>query len=132
MGDRRGPVEFQIDSVPDSNNVAWAIDHAMGVLNSTKSSPLNKAIQLRFLIHFVGDVHQPLHIINGFSKQFPSPVGDMGGNLYIIHGVGINDLHGFYDSGALQWETDLTRPLSAGNASAVNTMATKLVQEYPM
>jgi len=127
-----GPIQFALEEVSESNNVPWAVLNALTVLKSEWSSTLDKAIQLRFLIHFVGDMHQPLHIINGISNTFPAPVGDMGGNLYIIHGVNISDLHGFYDSGAEQWFTDLKRPLAPANASLIENIATSLVKEFPI
>jgi hypothetical protein len=126
-----GPIEFQIDAVETSNNVVWAIEHAETVLYSNLSSALDKALQLRFLIHFIGDMHQPLHIMTQFSNIFPAPGGDIGGNIYIIHGVNISDLHGYYDSGAEQWYVDYDRPLSPSNASIIDLTASKLMQEFP-
>ena len=37
-----------------------------------------KAIYLTWLMHLVGDIHQPLHCAAVFSEQFPN--GDKGGN----------------------------------------------------
>ena len=38
-----------------------------------------RSIALRLLIHYVGDVHQPLHTYQGFSSLYKH--GDQGGNL---------------------------------------------------
>ena len=126
-----GPIEFQIDAIETSNNVIWAIEHAESILNSTRSSALDKALQVRFLIHFVGDQHQPLHIMTQFSNNFPAPGGDIGGNLYIIHGANVSDLHGYYDSGAMQWFTSFERPLSPYNSSVIDNIAASLLNEFP-
>ena len=37
-----------------------------------------KAIYLTWLMHLVGDIHQPLHCTAVFREQFPN--GDKGGN----------------------------------------------------
>ena len=42
---------------------------------------------IRFLIHFIGDLHQPLHIITMYSDNFLPPGGDNGGNSFLIQCV---------------------------------------------
>jgi len=37
---------------------------------------------MRFLIHYVGDVHQPLHAETMVDKTFPK--GDLGGNFFSL------------------------------------------------
>ena len=61
---------------------------------------LEKSIMLRYLVHVVGDVHQPLHSAELFDDdRFPK--GDMGGNLFLInYKEDIENLHKFWDSGA--------------------------------
>jgi|GraSoiStandDraft_41_1057321.scaffolds.fasta_scaffold802878_1 hypothetical protein len=62
------------------------------VLASTSADPL-KAYDLSWLLHLVGDVHQPLHCVTRVSAA--SPEGDDGGN-----GVKLNapaTLHAFWD-----------------------------------
>jgi hypothetical protein len=39
---------------------------------------LVESIALRFLIHYVGDIHQPLHVGARYNNQFKK--GDRGGN----------------------------------------------------
>lgn len=75
-------------TVPQPGNLSvapWAIASAVRTLTSKVSTSLDKAIQLRFLLHFAGDVHQPLHCASLFSAQFPD--SDAGGNGYKITGV---------------------------------------------
>jgi len=75
--------------VLQSQNITWAIKNCAGNLisNSTDTqgksdSILMKSISMRNLIHFVGDIHQPLHTTGRFSAELPD--GDMGGNLFPI------------------------------------------------
>jgi hypothetical protein len=46
---------------PKEGCVTRAIRNALTILRSATSNPKDRADALRFLIHFVGDVHQPLH-----------------------------------------------------------------------
>jgi S1/P1 Nuclease len=56
---------------PKEGCVTKAIRDELAVLRSAKSNPKDRADALRFLIHFVGDLHQPLHAVTN---------NDMGGN----------------------------------------------------
>jgi len=76
-------------------NVIWAINQAKQVLFSKKANNFEKSLFLRFLIHFVGDIHQPLHAASLYSRRFPK--GDRGGNLYIVHYKGKRNLHQVWD-----------------------------------
>ncbi len=67
---------------PRSEDVVWAIQQATSTLVDPKARDLQKALALRFLIHFVGDVHQPLHCSTRFSEEFPQ--GDKGGNSFAL------------------------------------------------
>jgi S1/P1 Nuclease len=126
-----GPVQVLVNSILKDDNVVWAIQQAIITLSTANSTILDKALQLRFLIHFLGDIHQPLHMITQFSPQFPPPVGDQGGNLYPIQGSFVDFLHPYIDSGAGQWAQDYPRPLSPENATWVANTAVQIMQEFP-
>lgn len=55
---------------------------------------------MRLLIHYVGDIHQPLHCTSRVDKNYPK--GDRGGNLFPIPPEGdegdIKELHAAWDS----------------------------------
>ena len=42
----------------DTQNIVWALENAASVLRSTKSDPWSRSTMIRFLIHFMGDLHQ--------------------------------------------------------------------------
>ena len=69
LGTTRREVEKYCD--PKESCVTRAITDRLAILRSVSSSPQERADALRFVIHFVGDVHQPLH---GVSNN------DLGGN----------------------------------------------------
>ena len=81
---------------PREENVVWAIGEAVDALRGD-ADDLSKAVMLRFLLHFVADVHQPLHCVSRITAARPD--GDRGGNDFLISGEQ-GDLHAFWDSGA--------------------------------
>ena len=83
---------------PGGETVIWAIRQATTTLKSKRAGDFQKALMLRFLIHFVGDIHQPLHCIDRFTQGHPR--GDMGGNLFLIEGEKQKKLHAFWDDTA--------------------------------
>ena len=68
--------------------VTRAIEEQRTILKDRSSDPLKRVEAARYLIHFVGDLHQPLHAINN---------GDNGGNCvpvkYLHHEPLLNSLH---------------------------------------
>jgi len=65
-------------------------------LSSPSASEEVKSYDLVWLIHMVGDVHQPLHATSRFSKK--SPKGDRGGNDVKLCAKPCRDnLHAFWD-----------------------------------
>ena len=109
----------------------WAIDQAVATLSSSAAVSLDRARQLRFLLHFVGDLHQPLHASSLFSVDFPAPDGDIGGNLYFISGVSSRNLHSFWDSGLGFWSQNLVRPLNASGIAYIEQLSTTITDAYP-
>lgn len=56
-----------------------------------------KSYAIRLLIHYIGDIHQPLHTLSLVSKDHP--LGDKGGNQFPIpNSHGIDNLHAVWDS----------------------------------
>ncbi len=81
---------------PRDENVVWAIGEATSALRGD-AGDLPKAMMLRFLLHFVGDLHQPLHCASRFTAEHPE--GDRGGNDFPIRHQ-YQDLHAYWDHGA--------------------------------
>jgi hypothetical protein len=80
-------------SVPTATQKITAFRAALA---SKIPDPL-KSYDLVWLIHLVGDVHQPLHCVTRVSSA--NPKGDLGGNLVLVTGSS-KELHLFWD-GAL-------------------------------
>jgi len=96
-----------------------------------------KSFSLRNLIHFVGDVHQPLHASEGVSKLHQE--GDEGGNLVktFMKGFTGSNLHWFWDhvfynfSPKGEDEGELTSPLKNENRHMPQKYAKELMEEFP-
>jgi hypothetical protein len=75
-------------------NAQTRINDFRAVLSSTTSSKRLKSYDLSWLLHLVGDIHQPLHCTTRVSSDHPE--GDAGGNLVFLNGSPSN-LHSFWD-----------------------------------
>ncbi len=97
---------------PDGQCVVAAIDRQRDILASNAADEV-RLRALKYLVHLVADVHQPLHA--GYGE-------DRGGNSYQLQAFmrGTN-LHAFWDSGlirALDQDTEvMTARLASSNAS---------------
>ena len=79
---------------PDGNCVVGAIERQVAILRDRTQPAAARARALKFVVHFVGDVHQPLHA---------GDARDKGGNEFQVQfrGEGSN-LHRVWDSGMLR------------------------------
>jgi hypothetical protein len=88
-------------SLPAHQNVVWAINMFSDVIKGRNSNAVDQREALLYLIHFVSDVHQPLHCVSRDSNRYPD--GDRGGNSFAIQSAGIpgnpKNLHSLWDSG---------------------------------
>ena len=95
-----------------------------------KSAPDNaegkiqKAIALCWILHQLGDAHQPLHAVSLFSSRFQGNAGDLGGNIFYVR---------YSEGGATQklhfvWDEAIT---SSYNLRQLNQLAITLRAENP-
>ena len=59
-----------------------ALPHNLALLESDDADAPTKAIALCWVLHLVGDMHQPLHMSSRYSDKFKT--GDAGGNLTFV------------------------------------------------
>lgn len=79
---------------PDGKCVVEAINRQVEVLR-TDSDPQRRFNALKYVVHLVGDVHQPLHA--GWGE-------DRGGNTYQLQAfMRGSNLHAFWDSGMVRY-----------------------------
>ena len=79
------------DTVPsEKGDVFIAINKCIDILESNSASDSEKSFYLKLLIHFIGDLHQPMHI---------GRYEDRGGNRVYVKWFGRNsNLHRVWDS----------------------------------
>src|SRR6266568_5396436 len=76
---------MRADLKPNDNAVV-GISQLKDWLDDPHFPPPEQAKNLAFLIHFVGDIHQPLHCESLFNATFSAyPDGDKGGNRFIVN-----------------------------------------------
>ena len=81
---------------------------------------LGDSFNLRLLMHYVGDIHQPLHSVALFNHTYPK--GDAGGNLLkikLLNGS-FSNFHAFWDAGAYRLQNDsyqFVRPMNLQNTT---------------
>ncbi len=81
---------------PKAPNAETQIKTFRDTLASDTASDDVKSYDLVWLLHLVGDVHQPLHATSRFSRDLPN--GDRGGNLVALcERPCRNELHAFWD-----------------------------------
>ncbi|MEY2428597.1 MAG: hypothetical protein QOJ40_1482, partial [Verrucomicrobiota bacterium] len=103
-----------------TNDILYGISQAEKGISARHESDESRAVYLSWLIHLIGDLHQPLHCSTLRNEKFPE--GDKGGNDFFIKPAeqGIR-LHSFWD-GLLGTRS---HPQSEVNE------AIRLVNEYP-
>jgi hypothetical protein len=90
---------------PNGQCVVGKTDGFLAVLKDPKADRSAKVEALKFVIHFVGDLHQPLHCEDD---------GDKGGNVrHVIFGGHPDNLHWVWDTGLLQHITRDPEALAA-------------------
>eukprot|EP01012_Entosiphon_sulcatum_P013630 TRINITY_DN1884_c0_g1_i1.p2 TRINITY_DN1884_c0_g1~~TRINITY_DN1884_c0_g1_i1.p2 ORF type:complete len:289 (-),score=76.25 TRINITY_DN1884_c0_g1_i1:205-1071(-) len=118
-----------VPPAPDQN-VEFVITKFGETLKNAKSNTWEKAFALFNYVHFVGDIHQPLHCAELFLPgQFPD--GDRGGNDFsVVYDGQTTNLHSFWDSVGELYANDPTRPLSPTDAANLTSIAKALTQKY--
>ncbi len=87
------PDQTPLPAVPAPNAQTQIITFR-AVLASEQPDAL-KSYDLVWLVHLVGDIHQPLHAVNRITKA--EPKGDAGGNWVKLFGDAASNLHSYWD-----------------------------------
>lgn len=96
---------------PSTGCVTSAIAAQLAMLRKPEASPQEKADALRYVIHFVGDLHQPLHTTTN---------NDLGGNCVPVEFEGRAPTETNAESGTYRpnlhgvWDTDIIEEFSRG------------------
>jgi hypothetical protein len=93
----------KLSTNPESGgNILKALPQRVEQVSAAGTAPEDRAIALCWVLHLVGDLHQPLHAAALFTKD--SPKGDEGGNAFYTRWNGRSqNLHFVWD-GVLGWD----------------------------
>lgn len=81
-----------VKHMPEDNVYKAVLQYKM-ILENPKKSRSERTIALKYLVHLIGDLHQPMHV---------SHAEDKGGNAIAVTFINDNDnLHGLWDSGLI-------------------------------
>jgi hypothetical protein len=84
---------YSEEMAPNKGDAVTALYRFRKILTDPNSSHQSKQLALRFSVHIVGDLHQPLHVGNG---------KDLGGNKVKVEHLGkSSNLHRVWDSGLI-------------------------------
>src|SRR5262249_17339451 len=89
--------DCQVQVVGDC--IIHAIERAKAMIMDPATKVFDRADALKYLVHFVGDLHQPFHAIE---RKLPDGKGDEGGNKVDVMFFGEKtNLHALWDSGLI-------------------------------
>ena len=99
-----------------SGEIVTEMEHNLSVVRDPEAPDTAKAIAIAWVLHLVGDIHQPLHATNLFSVRWPQ--GDRGGNSFWIRATSSSqpiNLHSFWD-GLIIGSDDLRSTMNRATA----------------
>ena len=96
-----------------------------------------KSLFLRWVIHIVGDMHQPLHsatLVSNILFNGKISKSDWGGNLIKIStfNPNITNLHSLWDSAGIRYTFRPETPLSPDGVKQLEKLAAELKIKYPI
>lgn len=104
----------------------YTIQTIMKNVNSTEEG---KSLAFRLLIHYYGDIHQPLHSSNRYTAEHPS--GDRGGNDFLLKSHDkAKELHAVWDVVVYTLHVNPKRPFNQDSWSAQESIANDLISKF--
>jgi len=97
--DRDCPVSASDPTSPWRNCVTDRILYFEGRLGDTTLSPQERAMALKFVVHFIGDVHQPFHALGDAHGGNETKVTFLGSEQC---GTSLCNLHGVWDDAIIE------------------------------
>ncbi len=86
--------DYKASDAPAEGDAMTALTRFTATLRDTRASLEDKRLALRFIVHIIGDLHQPLHAGGG---------NDRGGNDFKVTWFGrTSNLHSVWDSGMIE------------------------------
>jgi len=99
-----------------------ALNLNFAMLSNHESTPAERALGLCWVLHIVGDIHQPLHVSDLFSREFPT------GNAAATLSYVTDPVSGTTIPLHLLWDSNVLRTPSL---EAVDQATRKFLDKYP-
>ena len=88
-----------------------------------------KSYALRLMIHYMGDIVQPLHCEMRYNSDYPD--GDKGGNTFPLpNHYSIDELHALWDMVLYTQHTNIARPISDDDWSSFQIEVANITETY--
>ena len=122
------PVGSNPLSRPTQGSLLTELPRQSEKLNDPSLSMKQRALALSWVVHLVGDIHQPLHCAALYDENFPE--GDSGGNRYCVWlGDQHLNLHNVWDSAGCRFLSPVSTNRLAGFVS--HAMQQNPVSSFP-
>lgn len=128
-----GPVEVAPPFEQPVENVLERLQALPVILGDRRAPAGERAVALAWLLHLVGDVHQPLHTSARITSHPDERHGDRGGNTFELHVVDRAsgerlDLHAYWDR---LLSASLPRRPGESAAAWIDRAAAELARRHP-
>lgn len=127
--------DFKGETKVEMMNATWAMYEMEKTLKNKNKPSFDSHLALsfawRYLIHLVGDIHQPLHASSLYSAKFPG--SDRGGNSFLVTYPGdknIKNLHSLWDACVDQYGS-IWAPLGDDEWNKLGNIAANLTSQFP-
>jgi len=98
-------------------------------MQHVKSEVEGQSLSLRLLIHFYGDIHQPLHCSDRYTESHKE--GDKGGNMFPVKNhYSANELHAVWDNVIYTYHTSIKKPFTSDSFSSFQEIAKDLMNSF--
>jgi hypothetical protein len=116
---------------PEPTNVVERLGFLQGDIVSSSVSPAQRGVDVAWIAHLIGDIHQPLHTSARVTEL--EPKGDQGGNLFLLTPANTppketKRLHGFWDD---ILNSSTPRKMNETDLAYANRIASTIMQRQP-
>ena len=117
---------YETAETQENGDVVWAIEKIVKELKEGNLTAEQESTNLKFLVHLVGDIHQPLHVGNG---------KDRGGNDTKVEYFGSNtNIHGVWDSRMIDGKqysyTELAKRVNHASKNQIKALQAASVRDW--
>lgn len=112
---------------PAAENAGERIIAFRDALSDPGVADTTQSVDLAWILHLVGDIHQPLHASSRVTPETPLPRGDEGGNLFRLNDR--HGLHAFWD-GIL--DESIARDPGEDSIAYATRLAAQILDRYPL